>query len=227
MSTSSKPIALILGAGPRVGLAITHSLSSLGYSIATASRSGTNTLSPSTGILSLSADFSTPSCIPSLFTRVVETFGSSPSVIVWNAAALTPPPVSGSLFSVPVEAFEKDLNINTISAYVAAQEAVKGWESMKEEEEGRKVFIYTGNILNRQILPVPMMLTLGVGKSASAHWVGLADVLYKGKGWRYVVLPRIPSSLFLSYLLLLLLLLLLPGSFECTAVLLLPGKNGC
>jgi hypothetical protein len=39
---------------------------------------------------------------------------------------------------------------------------------------------------------VPLMLTLGVGKSASAHWLGLADNTYKDRGYRYVVLPLFP-----------------------------------
>jgi NAD(P)-dependent dehydrogenase (short-subunit alcohol dehydrogenase family) len=156
----------------------------LGYLIATASRSGSGTKNAD-GVLTLKADFTQPSSIPSLFTQVHSTFSTYPSVVVWNAASMTAPPVSDSIFSVPEEKFVSDLTVNTVSPYVAAQEAVQAWEKMGEEG-GKKVFIYTGNILNQKILPFPLMLTLGVGKSASAHWLGLADATYKAKGYRYV-----------------------------------------
>jgi hypothetical protein len=48
----------------------------------------------------------------------------------------------------------------------------------------RKTFIYTGNALNDIIVPMPMMLDLGMGKSASAYWIGVADALYAAKGYR-------------------------------------------
>ncbi|KAI4605548.1 hypothetical protein J4E86_011589 [Alternaria arbusti] len=183
---STKPVALILGAGPNVGLAISTSFTILNYRVATASRSGTNSINPDTGILTLKADFTAPTSIPNLFSLVLKEYGTSPSVVVWNAAALTPPPVEESVLSISQEQFAKDLNVNTVSPYVAAQEAVKSWESMGEEHAGdKKTFIYTGNTLNQTIAPVPLFLTLGVGKSASAHWVGMADALYKEKGYRF------------------------------------------
>lgn len=183
---STKRVALILGSGPNVGTAITSSLTALNYRIATASRSGTNNLSPSTGILSLTADFATPSSIPTLFAAVAQEFGTPPSVVIWNAATLTPPPIEGSVLSVPADQFAKDLNVNTVSPYVAAMEAVKAWEGMQGKEEGgNKTFIYTGNALNQIVMPVPLFLTLGVGKSASAHWVGLADATYRERGYRF------------------------------------------
>jgi NAD(P)-dependent dehydrogenase (short-subunit alcohol dehydrogenase family) len=117
---------------------------------------------------------------------VLKEYGTAPSVVVWNAATLTPPPTPDSVLSVPTEQFTKDLNVNTVSPYVAAQEAVKSWASMGEGQQGgNKTFIYTGNALNQSVMPVPLFLTLGVGKSASAHWIGLADALYSEKGYRF------------------------------------------
>ncbi|KAG9187879.1 hypothetical protein G6011_05750 [Alternaria panax] len=198
---STKPVALILGSGSNVGTAITASLTALNYRIASASRSGTNSLNPSTGTLSLTADFTHPSSIPALFTAVKKEFGISPTVVIYNAAALTPPPVEGSVLSVPAEQFTQDLNVNTVSPYIAAMEAVKAWETMEktetrgggdgddddnnEKKKTKKTFIYTGNLLNQTIMPVPSLLTLGVGKSASAHWVGLADATYAARGYRF------------------------------------------
>lgn len=177
----SAPIALILGAGPRVGLSVAAKLSTAGYRIALASRSGTGALTAQ-GHLSLAADFANPATISALFAQVTAQFHAAPSVVVYNAAALTPPQDEKSVLSVPVDAVVKDLNINTVSAYVAAQEAVKGWASLPEG--WKKTFIYTGNVLNEKVLPVPIMLDLGMGKAASAYWVGVADALYKEKGYR-------------------------------------------
>jgi len=184
---ASKPVALILGAGPNVGAAIAASLTKLGYRIATASRSGTGAINSSTGVLALRADFSTPSSIPPLFSQIKDTFSTAPSVVIYNAGALTPPTDAKNPLTVPVANFENDFNINTVSAYVAAQEAVKGWEALGNEG-GKKTFIYTGNLLNQKVMPVPVFLTLGVGKSASAHWIGLADGVFgqeKEKAWRF------------------------------------------
>lgn len=179
MSTPS--IILILGAGPRIGKAVAETFSQQGYKVALASRSGTGSKTTD-GHLSLKADFNKPDSIPAVFDAVKSEFKAAPSVVVYNAAALTPPPVQDALFSVTAESVSADLNTNTVSAYVAAQQAVSGWESLPKET--KKTFIYTGNILNTTIMPVPMMMNLGVGKSASAHWIGLADALYAAQGSR-------------------------------------------
>ena len=178
----SQPIILILGAGPRIGTSLTSYFSTLNYKIALASRSSSNSLLPS-GHLSLRADFSNPSCIPLLFTTIHSHFQSFPNVVIYNAGSFTVPSDETSVLSVKVEDVKKDLEVNVVAPYVAAQEAVKAWEKMGDAE-GKKVFIYTGNISNTKIVPVPLMLSIGMGKSAAAAWIGLADGLYKGKGYR-------------------------------------------
>jgi NAD(P)-dependent dehydrogenase (short-subunit alcohol dehydrogenase family) len=177
----AKQVVLILGAGPRVGGAVASKFASLDYSVALASRKGTGDID-SNGHLSLQADFSKPETVAPLFEEVRKRLGVAPSVVVYNAAALTPPPDASSVLSISQDSFVKDININTISPYTAAQEAVKGFASLSEGI--KKTFIYTGNMLNTVIMPVPMVLTLGVGKSASAYWIGTADALYKEKGYR-------------------------------------------
>ncbi|KAK9234738.1 hypothetical protein V1525DRAFT_318252, partial [Lipomyces kononenkoae] len=50
-----------------------------------------------------------------------------------------------------------------------AQQALSGcsgWETLPKET--KKTFIYTGNIMNVSIVPTPLTLDLGMGKSASA-----------------------------------------------------------
>ena len=174
-------VALILGAGPRIGTSVAERFAKDGYKVAIASRSGDGKKNEA-GFLALKADFTKPESISPLFSSVKSELGAFPDVVVYNAAALTPPPNQDSLFSIPLEKFEDDLKINSISSYVAAQEAVKGWESSPQET--KKSFIYTGNILNTVILPVAAMTTLGVGKAASAYWIGTADQTYSKQGYR-------------------------------------------
>lgn len=176
-----KSVILILGAGPRVGAAVAEKFANKGYNVALASRKG-NGSKTSEGFLSLKADFSKPESIPALFDAVKSEFQVPPSVVVYNAAALTPPPDPSSALSIPVDKVTEDLNVNTVSAYAAAQQAVSGWATLPKEV--KKSFIYTGNALNETVIPVPMFLNLGIGKAASAHFVGLADGTYAGKGYR-------------------------------------------
>ncbi|KAK9369249.1 hypothetical protein V1509DRAFT_620168 [Lipomyces kononenkoae] len=177
----SNPVVLILGAGPRIGASVAEKFASIGYKVAVASRNGTGTKTAN-GFLSLKADFTKPDSIPALFNAVKTEFHASPSVVVYNAAALTNPPDKDSIFSTSAESVALDLNVNTISPYVAAQEAVNGWQTLPAET--KKTFIYTGNIMNIAIVPMPLMLDLGMGKSASAFWIGLADAMYSAKGFR-------------------------------------------
>lgn len=175
-------VVLILGAGPRIGSAVAEKFASDGYKVALVSRKGTGSKNAE-GHLSLKADLNKPDSIPPLFKAVEAEFAAPPSVVVYNAGTLTPPPDKDSIFSAPAESIASDFNANTISPYVAAQEAVKGWETLPKET--KKTFIYTGNITNVSIVPMPMMLTIGMGKSASAFWIGLADAMYSARGYRY------------------------------------------
>ncbi|KAL2672677.1 hypothetical protein Neosp_013391 [[Neocosmospora] mangrovei] len=176
------PVLLILGAGPRIGASVADRFALDGYKVAIASRSGTDTKNEK-GFLSLKADLGKPDSIPAIFDAVKAEFHAAPSVVVYNAPAFSYPPDKDSALSVPVETFVADLNVNTVSPYVAAQQAVAGWEILPAEN--KKTFIYTGNILNVSVLPIAMMLTLGVGKSASSYWVEAADILYKARGFRF------------------------------------------
>lgn len=178
---AARPVILILGAGPRVGASVAERFASRGYHVALASRSGTDTKAAN-GFLSLKADFTKPESIPALFEAVKAEFSTSPSVIIYNAGAFTNPPDQDSILSVPVDSVTGDFVVNTVSPYVAAQQAICGWETLPKEI--KKTFIFTGNITNVQIVPMPMMLNIGMGKSASAFWIGLADATYSTRGFR-------------------------------------------
>ncbi|KAF2004253.1 hypothetical protein P154DRAFT_552126 [Amniculicola lignicola CBS 123094] len=160
-------VALILGAGPRIGASVAERFANDGYNIAVASRNGTGSKN-SKGFLTLKADFTIPESIPALFEAVKKEFHSLPGVVIYNAASFTMPQDQTSVLSVPADKVLSDLNVNiTLPA------------------EMKKTFIYTGNILNTVVLPIPMFLTGGMGKSATAHWIGVADTLYAARGFRF------------------------------------------
>jgi len=181
----TSPVILILGSGPRVGSAISDKFAADGYKVAIVSRKGSNSINEK-GYLSLQADLANtdPSVLASVFDKVKSEFKTAPSVVVYNAASLTPPADKDSALSIPAARVTNDLNVNVVSPFIAAQEAIKNWETLSAG--GKKLFIYTGNIMNVGVIPVPLMLNLGVGKAASAYWVGLADGAYAAKGYRFI-----------------------------------------
>lgn len=180
-STMSTPlVALILGSGPRIGAAVATKLIGNGYHVAIVSRKGET--GGIKGVLALQADFAEQWDVAAVYDAVEAEFQAPPSVVIYNAAALTPPATPTSLLSIPAEKFRSDLSVNAISPYLAAQEAVRRWEAMPDKTQ--KTFIYTGNAQNVLTIPVPAMLNLGVGKSASAYWIGAADGFYSSKGYR-------------------------------------------
>ncbi|KAF4998997.1 hypothetical protein FGRMN_2796 [Fusarium graminum] len=175
-------VALILGAGPRVGASVARELSKIGYKVALVSKSGSDDTT-SEGYLSLKADLANLNSIQAIFQRVQREWEVFPSVVIWNAGARTVPSIADDMFTLTQESLIQDININTLGPYVAAQEAVNGWK--KFPSETKKTFIYTGNKLNLQVLPMAATATLGMGKSASSYWISLADLLYKNKGMKF------------------------------------------
>ncbi|KAJ6161471.1 hypothetical protein N7485_009701 [Penicillium canescens] len=132
---------------PGIGSSVAATFANKGYQVAIASRKGTGSKT-SEGFLSLPADFANPDSVPALFNAVKSTFNATPSVVVYNAASLTPPPDNDSVLSIPAESVTADLNINTVSPYVAAQQAVQAWEGLPQD--ARKTFIYTGSFADER-----------------------------------------------------------------------------
>ena len=94
---------------------------------------------------------------------------------------MTPNPPNDP-FALQLSDFNKDFNINTTSAFVAAHQAAPGFAQLPAS--AAKTFIYTGNIMNTTI--IPPLLDLGVGKAASAHIIQNAAAAYKDRGYKYV-----------------------------------------
>ncbi|UKZ75963.1 hypothetical protein TrVFT333_003659 [Trichoderma virens FT-333] len=178
---ASKGIALILGAGSNVGQALSSTFSQAGYKVALVSRSTKQTSSANQ--VSIAADLTNPDSIPPIFDSVRKSLGADPNVVIYNAAALTPPSDQTNPFTIDIEKFESDIRLMNTSAYVAAREAVAGFERL--DKSLSKLFIYTGNWLNAVTMPSPIFVTLGIGKSAAASWIGAASVHYKEKGYGF------------------------------------------
>ena len=98
---------------------------------------------------------------------------------ILEAAAATRNDAKNPL-SLSLADFTRDLSVNTTSAFVAAQQAVLGFEQLPDSAP--RAFIYTGNILNTTTL-APLM-DLGVGKSATAHIIQSAAKAYKDQGFK-------------------------------------------
>ena len=77
---------------------------------------------------------------------------------------------------------EKTMTVNVSSAYVAAQQAVSSFEHA--DSSAPKVFIYTGNRLN--IAPIIPLMSLGIGKSATANMIMYLSKAYQQKGYKCV-----------------------------------------
>ena len=100
------------------------------------------------------------------------------------AYAVTSGKTPETALDIPTKEFQRHLAVNTTSAFVAAREALSGFKKL-----GRGDFFYTGNFLVWN--PIPKLLTLGLGKTASAHFIQIADSVWREKGMRYISVATI------------------------------------
>lgn len=89
--------------------------------------------------------------------------------------------IASNPLGVSLDAFMEDLNINVNSVYAAIQEALKGF--LELPSPASRTFILTGNAFNTSAFPP--LLTLGVGKAASAHLIDYASKTYTMTGCNY------------------------------------------
>ncbi|KAH8804516.1 hypothetical protein F5884DRAFT_884042 [Xylogone sp. PMI_703] len=166
---SAAPIILIDGAGPNIGQSIGRAFAVKGYKVALAFWSAKDAQNTADQV-HIAADFSDSN-------GVVSAFANPDS----GAATLNPlnDPLNDPL-ALPLADFNKDFQINTISRFVAAQQAVQGFAQLPASAS--RTFIYTRNIPNTTIIP-PLM-DLGVGKSATAHLIQNAANGYKDRGYK-------------------------------------------
>ncbi|ORY35590.1 putative short chain type dehydrogenase [Naematelia encephala] len=172
------PVVLILGAGPNIGQAVARTFAAKGYKVGLAARSVKE--ADSTDVqLNIPSDFSQTDDVVNAFTKVKKAFGI-PSVVVYNVSASHFSPADDP-FALSLTDFNYDAAINIHSAFVAAQQAVRGFEQLPASAS--RTFIYTGNVLNVAILP--RFLSQGVGKSGAAHMIWAASAAYKDRGYKF------------------------------------------
>jgi hypothetical protein len=103
-----------------------------------------------------------------------------------------PNPLTRSL-----DGFIKDLNINTVTPYAAAQEAAKRFAQLPSDVQ--KTFIFTGNKANTVVTPAVM--TFGIRKSASWYMIQSLVAAFKDSGFRfYYVDERTPEGKGMRYI---------------------------
>jgi len=173
------PVLLILGGGPNIGYGVARAFTAKGYKVALTSRTSRNN-SKGEDYLYIQSDLSEPDAVASVFEKVREALGP-PSVVVYNAAAATLPTEKDDPLSLSVTSLTRDIAVNTTSVLSAAHHATISFGQLPTSAS--RTFIYTGNRLN--IAPIPPLLSLGMGKSATAHMIALASQVYKDKGWKF------------------------------------------
>jgi NAD(P)-dependent dehydrogenase (short-subunit alcohol dehydrogenase family) len=118
----SKPVALIVGAGPGISLAFAEALVGAGYEVGLAARNieKLRPLAESVGAVPFTADASSRESIVQLFLAVDRALGV-PEVVLFNPSAR----IRGELLSLDIVAASAAIQTTAIGALVTAQEAAR------------------------------------------------------------------------------------------------------
>ncbi|KAI1305614.1 hypothetical protein F5Y03DRAFT_394799 [Xylaria venustula] len=177
------PVALIIGAGERIGRESAEKLAAAGYKVAVTSR--TQKLD-SSKFPFFEFDAAEPTQISVLFEKVRKEVGV-PEVVIYNAFNTPKVDLSQPFDIDSVENFQKRTNVNIVSPAVTAHEASRGFlelESQGKLGPGGATFFFTGNALNDK--PIHGIFTLGIGKTATAGTVEyLARTAYNDKPFSF------------------------------------------
>ncbi|KXJ87197.1 hypothetical protein Micbo1qcDRAFT_236422 [Microdochium bolleyi] len=182
----SAPILLVFGAGSNVGLKTAAHFAERGYRVAVVSRSLSAAEHPK--YLTINADVGDPGAIQGVFERVRAELGD-PNVVLWNPVAWPKPPSPDDILALDPAELQNAINVNHISAVVAAQQAVQGFARIAAaataagEKQWSTVFLYTGNLFYEQV--IPRYWAMGAAKAASAHMIRAAAGTYWEKGFRF------------------------------------------
>lgn len=118
----NKPVALIVGAGPGIGVAFGEALLADGYQVALAARKldKLRPLADAIGATPLEADVSFAPSVVRLFHEVDSSLGQ-PDVVLFNPSSR----IRGDLLSLDIEAAAAAIQTTAIGALVTAQEAAR------------------------------------------------------------------------------------------------------
>ena len=190
----SSPVALIFGAGANIGAGVARAFAANGYKVAVASRSSKHGLAKD-DYLHLTCDLDDLSSVTKAFEETLQALGT-PGVVIYNGKFPHTPtnqahiPLASTWhksstssedpLGLKLEDLLSDMNVNTTSAYIAAQQAASSFASLPSSAS--KTFIYTGNRTN--IAPVPPLFSQMLGKSAAAAMIRYLSDAYKAKGYK-------------------------------------------
>src|SRR5450631_2001015 len=132
----SKPVALIVGAGPGISLAFAEALVGAGYQVGLAARNieKLRPLAESVGAVPFTADASSRESIVQLFLAADRALGA-PEVVLFNPSAR----LRGDLLSLDIAAAAAAIQTTAIGALVTAQEAAR-----RMLPRGRGSIFFTG-----------------------------------------------------------------------------------
>jgi short-subunit dehydrogenase len=157
----TKPLAVILGAGPGIGMAVALRFAQEGFEVAAVSRpsdplAAFRVALEATGAraLVLGADLADPAALEEVL-EAIQTWGGLPEVLVYNASAGAPGPAG----DLNPRQLLRDLQVNAASPLRAAQWALPGLR-----EAGRGSLLFTGGGLGLQ--PKAGMASACLGRAA-------------------------------------------------------------
>jgi NAD(P)-dependent dehydrogenase (short-subunit alcohol dehydrogenase family) len=132
----SKPVALIVGAGPGISAAFGEALIAAGYQVALASRNleKLKPLAVQMNAQAFAADASSPESLVRLFKEVDRSVGE-PEVVLFNPSAR----VRGELLSLNIDDAAASIQTTAVGALVTAQEAAR-----RMLPKGRGNIFFTG-----------------------------------------------------------------------------------
>jgi NAD(P)-dependent dehydrogenase (short-subunit alcohol dehydrogenase family) len=132
----TKPVALIVGAGPGISAAFGEALVADGYQVAMASRNveKLSTLATQMNAKAFKADASSPASLARLFHEVDEALGE-PEVVLFNPSAR----VRGDLLTLDIAGAAAAIQTTSVGALVTAQEAAR-----RMLPKGRGSIFFTG-----------------------------------------------------------------------------------
>ena len=169
-SGGRKKVAVVVGAGPGMGMALARRFGDEGYALGLiardASKLGNAITEAGLKAMALSADASDEAALRSAFARIRETLGN-PDVLLYNPSLGIP--------GMPTEVAPADvvrgLLLGAVGAVVAAQECAPAMRAA-----GQGTMLFTGSIVG--IKPWAPGAALGMQKAALRNYVyALADEL--------------------------------------------------
>lgn len=156
----SKPLCVVIGAGPGVGIHVARRFGQEGFALALLARDAGRVDALAQGLVdegmtarAFAADAAKPESLRNALEQAQAELGA-PAVVVYNAAVGKP----GLPSNIPVQRLIEEFTVNVAGALVAAKHAIP---SMKDA--GKGTLLFTGGGLALE--PWPEMASLAVGKA--------------------------------------------------------------